>query len=204
VSSWQVAAIVGLGALHGVNPAMGWLLSVYAGLKEASQRALLRTVPPIALGHALSIAVVLVALEAGSHAISQAPLRIACGTAVAIFALYKLRAARSHPRWVGLRLRPHELVGWSFLMSSAHGAGLMLVPILASGAAAHGALGASVDVVAGAAVLHTVAMLAVMTAISLLVYRFFGLGRLRTAWVNVDRVWAGFLLAAGAVTIVVG
>jgi hypothetical protein len=35
-----------------------------------------------------------------------------------------------HPRWVGMRVGPRDLVLWSFLMSSAHGAGLMLVPML--------------------------------------------------------------------------
>ena len=52
---WPWLTLFGLGAYHGVNPAMGWLFAVALGLQEKSRRGVLRAMPPIALGHTLSI-----------------------------------------------------------------------------------------------------------------------------------------------------
>jgi hypothetical protein len=99
-----------------------------------------------------------------------------------------------------MRLSAWELGTWSFLMSSVHGAGLMLVPVLAH----HSPLpaGASALVALAASALHTAAMLVTAGAVALLVVGLLGLTVLRSAWLNVDRVWAIALIAAGAVTIV--
>src|SRR5215212_9961127 len=125
---WVVLAL--LGGFHGVNPGMGWLFAVALGLQERSRAAVVRAFGPIALGHAASVAVV-VALVVGSQTwLPSGVLRIAGGVALVLFGLYKLLAPMSHPRWVGMRVNGRDLVAWSFLMATAHGAGLMLVPVL--------------------------------------------------------------------------
>jgi hypothetical protein len=97
-----------------------------------------------------------------------------------------------------MRLTRYELGTWSFLMSSVHGAGLMLVPVLAHHrAAVPGSLGWA----AAASLLHSAAMLVTAGAVALLVLQVLGLGVLRRAWVNVDRVWALALIGAGAATV---
>ena len=55
---WPWLALLGLGAYHGINPGMGWLFAVALGMQEKHRRAVLAAIPPIALGHALSIGVV--------------------------------------------------------------------------------------------------------------------------------------------------
>jgi hypothetical protein len=117
-----------------------------------------------------------------------------------------------------MRLSLAQLAGWSFLVSSVHGAGLMLLPVLATSPVPVAAVHAGHPAVAGAvgtdgtpaaalqglaaAGVHTLAMFAVMAGIALLVYEVVGLTVLRRAWFNVDRLWAGVLVAAGVVTIV--
>ena len=53
------AAILASGVYHGLNPGMGWPLAVAAGLTERRGAAVARTLAPLAAGHLLSIAVVL-------------------------------------------------------------------------------------------------------------------------------------------------
>ena len=125
---WLTLAL--LGAYHGLNPGMGWLFAVARGLQERRRAAVLRAFGPIALGHAISVAVV-VALVAASHTIvSTTELRIVGAGALVLFGCYKLLAPLSHPRWVGMRVSARDLTAWSFLMATAHGAGLMLVPVV--------------------------------------------------------------------------
>ena len=204
---WPWLALAGLGAYHGLNPAMGWLFAVALGLQERSSRAVLRALLPIALGHEASIA--LVVLLVGGLELVAAPqvLRAAGAVVLVLFGLYKFLRPRSHPRWVGMRVTPRELTLWSFLMSSAHGAGLMLFPVLL-GLPAHEhadelpalALGGVAAQDAAAVLLHTLAMLLVMGAVALVVYEKLGLGVLRRAWVNLDLVWAAAVVAAGVTT----
>jgi hypothetical protein len=205
---WPWLALAGLGAYHGLNPAMGWLFAVALGLQERSSRAVLRALLPIALGHEASIA--LVVLLVGGLELVAAPqvLRAAGAGVLVLFGLYKFLRPRSHPRWVGMRVTPRELALWSFLMSSAHGAGLMLFPVLL-GLPAHEhadelpalALGGVAAQDAAAVLLHTLAMLLVMGLVALLVYEKLALGVLRRAWVNLDLVWAAAVVAAGVTTL---
>jgi hypothetical protein len=122
-------ALLGLGAFHGVNPGMGWLFAVALGLQEQRRGAVLRALLPIALGHALSIAVVLLVIGLLHDALPDAYVRWPVGLGLAGFGLYKLVRSR-HPRWVGMRVSSLDLTWWSFLMATAHGAGLMLAPVL--------------------------------------------------------------------------
>jgi hypothetical protein len=209
-SAWPWLALVLLGAYHGINPGMGWLFAVALGLQEKSRKAVLRALLPIALGHAASIALV-VAIVGGVEAFAP-PRALRTGGAVALiaFGLFKLAKPRLHPRWVGMRIGAGELAVWSFLMATAHGAGLMLFPVLiALPASAHAGHAGHMQHVAGgtiardgaAVLVHTAAMLLVMAAVALVVYEKLGLAILRKAWINLDLVWAVAIIAAGLFTL---
>ncbi len=212
--AWPWLALILLGAYHGLNPAMGWLFAVALGLQERRLSAVLRALIPIALGHELAIAVA-VALVGAAELFAAPNLLRGAGAALLVgFGIFKLLKPRSHPRWVGMRVGQRDLVLWSFLMSSAHGAGLMLFPLLlglpdpahAEGAAGHalsagGMAGSSLLTDVAAVVLHTLAMLAAMAAIAVLVYTRLGILVLRKAWVNLDPLWAGSLVLAGVLTL---
>jgi hypothetical protein len=207
---WIVLAV--LGAFHGLNPAMGWLFAVGLGLQERDERAVRRALVPIALGHAASIAMVVVLI--GLLAVVFDPLWMQIGSAVALigFGAYKLVRGR-HPTWVGMRVGFRDLTLWSFLMSTAHGAGLMLAPALLGIAAARtayaqedhiaeaGVATSSLGAAASAIAVHSGAMLLVAGAVAIVVYRTFGLRLLRSAWVNLDRSWAVALVTIGALMI---
>src|SRR5688572_26479690 len=120
-----------MGASHGPNPGMGWLIAVALGLQWRRLAAVTGALAPIALGHALAIGGAAVVVGALGVVVPQR-LLLAMGGAVLLgFAAYKVATRFRHPRWVGMRVGPRELVLWSFLMASAHGAGLMLAPVLA-------------------------------------------------------------------------
>jgi len=136
-------ALLGLGAFHGINPGMGWLFAVALGLQEQRRGAVLRALLPIALGHALSIAVVVLAIGLLQDMLPDAWVRWPVGLGLAGFGVYKLIRCR-HPRWVGMRVSSLDLTWWSFLMATAHGAGLMLAPVLL-GWSAHGQTTAHAD-----------------------------------------------------------
>ncbi len=213
---WPWVTLALLGAYHGLNPGMGWLFAVARGLQDQRREAVLQSLLPIALGHAASIALV-VAVVGGVQALAApAPLRVVGAGVLILFGIFKLVRPRSHPHWVGMRVGLGELAAWSFLMATAHGAGLMLFPVLlalpapghaghagASHDHVHGAgLGpASIGQDAAAVLVHTVAMLLVMGAVALVVYQKLGLAILRRAWVNLDLIWAIAIVAAGAFTL---
>jgi hypothetical protein len=203
VEEGTLLALAGLGALHGANPAMGWLFAVAIGLQERSRRALLSSLVPIAIGHELSVALTVLAISLTGSAVGQRVVGIAGAVVLIGFGTWKLLSSRGHPRWVGARLSRFELAWWSFLMSSAHGAGLMLLPVVEQGGhhAVDPGLAALSAEALGLAAVHTAAMLAVMACIALAVYEVVGVGFLRRGWVNVDRVWAFALVSAGTVTL---
>jgi hypothetical protein len=142
-------------------------------------------------------------VQGSRHFVSEEMVKIAAAAVLVAFALWKLVAARSHPRWVGLRLGLPELALWSFLMSTAHGAGLMLLPVAVNIADAHHAVSAGLAWASAAALLHTLAMVLTAGIVALFVYDVVGVGVLRRAWVNIDRVWAVALFGAAAITLVV-
>ena len=206
---WLVLAL--LGGFHGVNPGMGWLFAVALGLQERSRAAVLRAFGPIALGHAASVAMVVALAGAVQVWLAPEALRVLGASALVVFGLYKLLVPLSHPRWVGMRIGKGELALWSFLMATAHGAGLMLFPVLiALPASAHADHAAHLHHVAGggsiardaaAVLVHTAAMLFVMGAVAIVVYEKLGLAILRKAWVNLDLVWAVVIVATGVFTL---
>ncbi len=214
--TWPWAALFLLGVYHGINPGMGWLFAVALGMQEKSSRAVWRALGPISLGHALSISVV-IALAGLVEA--MLPLRtVKVGVAVVLFGfgLYHLLRHR-HPRWGGMQVGFGDLTIWSFLMASAHGAGLMVVPILfgmssghSSSAGPHASMhhvhmssvgGAPTSM--SAVLVHTLGYLIVTGFVAWLVYRKLGLALLRKAWLNLDFVWALALVVTGVVVLVV-
>ncbi len=211
--SWPWLALALLGAYHGLNPAMGWLFAVALGLQERRRGAVLQALPPIALGHAVSILAAVLVVGVAQLVVPLDVLRYVCAGVLILFGLYKL-VKRKHPRWVGMRVGFRDLTAWSFLMSSAHGAGLMLVPVLLrlsepmQGAHRHGDHAANVGggtVLADLAAvgLHTLTMFAVMGTIAVVVYEKLGVMILKRTWFNLDLLWAGALVGAGLITLVV-
>ena len=188
-----------LGAGHGINPAMGWLFAVGLGLQERRARAVWGALGPLAMGHALSVLVTLGAATALASVLPPGALRWPTVAVLAGFGVYRLLVNR-HPRYGGMRVGASDLVVWSFLMATAHGAGLMVIPFLpdAGSHAAH--LAGVVQPSLAMSLLHAAGYLLVTGAISALVYYRFGLRLLRTAWINLDLVWGvALLLTAGVV-----
>ncbi|MEV5574700.1 hypothetical protein AB0L06_32085 [Spirillospora sp. NPDC052269] len=204
----SLAALVALGAFHGLNPAMGWLFAVARGLQERSRKRVLEALPAIAAGHAASVGAVALLVTLTRSVVAAQVVAVVGGVALVGFGLWRLLSKR-HFRWVGMRLSLPQLAGWSFLMSSAHGAGLMLIPVITASGSAHALTGAhahGLGHAAGSAVsaavfvtgVHTLAMFVTAGIIALLVYDVLGLTVLRRAWLDLDRVWAVALVGAGA------
>ena len=208
------AGVVAVGIYHGLNPAMGWPLAVANGMSERRGAAVFATWVPLGAGHLLAMALVLVpfALLAWMLAWSR-EIRVAAGALVLLFGVSRL-FLRRHPRWLA-RIRPTQLALWSFLMATAHGAALMLLPILmglceAPAAAPTSALDheavmglmrSSVGTAVAVSVLHTAAMIGSGLGVAWIVYRYLGLRALRSAWLNLDIVWALGLIASGAAAV---
>jgi hypothetical protein len=205
-------AIIGLGCYHGINPGMGWLFAVSNGMQEKRGSAVFAAVPPIAVGHVLAMAAVLLPFALVTVSLERVRgLGIFAGLLLVGFGVYKL-ASRRHPRFMA-RIGSEHLVLWSFLMATAHGAGLMLLPVyLGLGTMSHGAdsghmamaqlAGVGLLSASLVALVHTAAMVVVGGGIAWCVYRYLGLGLLRRAWFNLDLVWAGCLIVAGGIAVV--
>jgi hypothetical protein len=188
--AWEWFVIAGLGIFHGLNPAMGWLFAVALGLHRHSRRAVLLAIPPMALGHALSILVVTISVLSIGMLFDVHAVRIACGCALIAWALYHVRYGHRHRVRVGMLTGSAGLVLWSFLMATAHGAGLMLIPALIPLCGSMAFLSPGSVLISLAAVgLHTAATLIVSGAVAVLVY---------------DRLWVCALLATGGLLIMGG
>jgi hypothetical protein len=197
--SWGWPALFLLGAYHGINPGMGWLFAVARGMQEHATKAVARALVPITLGHALSIGLV-VAL-AGLIQIVLPLGYVQMVVAAALISLGILRILRRrHFAWGGMQVGFRDLTLWSFLMASAHGAGLMVLPIVMPMEHQHMHMAGGTGV--AATLVHTVGYLSVTAIVALLVYRKFGLALLRKAWFNLDLVWAAALIVTGSVALV--
>ena len=199
-----------LGAYHGLNPGMGWLFAVALGMQEQKGRAVARALVPIALGHALSIGIVVVTAAFLGMALPPGVIRYC--VAALLFGLGMFSLIRHyHPRWVRMRVGFRDLTLWSFLMATAHGAGFMLLPVLlgsrtveaADHMAGHHHTSAAASPLAAllATGVHTIAYLAVTGLIAWVVYSKFGLAILRKAWLNLDVVWATALVVTSVATV---
>jgi hypothetical protein len=204
---WPWFALAGLGLFHGINPAMGWLFAVALGLHRQSQTIVLLSLVPIALGHAVAVAVVLAAFLALGFLVDLAILTRLAAVALIGWALWHALYGHRQRVRVGMQTGLMGLALWSFLMASAHGAGLMLIPVVAplciSGAPGQELLNAgSVAIALAALGVHTGAMLATIAAVALLVYRVVGVDFLRRGWINLDYVWVAALLVSGVVLLI--
>jgi hypothetical protein len=204
---WPWLALAGFGMFHGVNPAMGWLFAVALGLHRASRAVVLLALLPIAFGHALAIGLVVAVVVALGVAVEPAFLRVAGGLALVGWGVYHHLYGRRHRVRVGMRTGYTGLLLWSFLMASAHGAGLMLVPVLLplglAGGHAHGPTpGGSLGMALAAIGVHTLAMLLATGAVALLVYEWVGVAFLRRGWINLDLVWTLALMVTGGLLLV--
>ena len=173
---WPWVVVAGLGAYHGLDPSMGWLFAVALGLQERSLARVVRALGPLALGQLLSIATVVAFVFSLSMVIAINYVRPAGAAILLLFGLFRFVWPRAHPRWVAMRVNSAELTLWSFLMSSAHGAGLMLFPLLlriSPDMCVSPMLQSTHPIAQGAAVvlLHTGAMIATMGVVSILVYQ---------------------------------
>jgi hypothetical protein len=200
-----------LGAYHGVNPGMGWLFAVALGMQEQKGSAVAKALVPIALGHALSIGSV--ALAAAFLGMALPPEAIRYPVAAILFGLGIFSLVRHyHPRWVRMQVGFRDLTVWSFLMASAHGAGLMLLPVLLGSrtveaadhmAGHHHASAASPLAALLATAVHTFAYLAITGLIAWVVYSKCGLAILRKAWINLNLIWAAALVVTSVVTLLI-
>jgi hypothetical protein len=199
-----------LGAYHGLNPGMGWLFAVALGMREQRGSAVGRSLIPIALGHGLAIGIVVLAAAFLGMTLPLAAIRYSVAAILVGLGIFCL-IRHQHPRWVRMQVGFRDLTLWSFLMASAHGAGLMVVPVLLGSAtveaqdrmASHHHMPATANPLAGllATGVHTMAYLAVTGLIAWVVYRKVGLALLRKAWFNFDLLWAAALVATGLVTL---
>jgi hypothetical protein len=210
--TWPWAVLALLGAYHGLNPAMGWLFALALGLQEKRRSAVLGALVPIALGHAAAVAAAILLFYFLQHLIPFHTLKWIVAAILFTLGLYRLFRA-SHPRGAGMRVNRWELTVWSFLMASAHGAGLMLIPVVMG----HPALGSTHSMQAMSAIpgqaanlspfvillavlVHTGAMLLVAGSLAILFFESYersGLKLLRHTWFNFDLIWAIALLVAG-------
>jgi hypothetical protein len=202
------AVLMMLGAFHGVNPGMGWLFAVALGMQERRRMAVWRALLPLGAGHALAVAAaVALALMAGA----VVPIRLLrWPVAAVLIALGISRLIRHrHPRWAAMRVGIRGLTLWSFLMASAHGAGLMVAPVFLNMAtvdaapACHGMKTSAPAAAVLASGLHAAGYLLVTAVVALLVFEKLGVGMLRRAWFNLDLIWAAALIVTGILTLVV-
>lgn len=208
VATWPWLALILLGAWHGLNPGMGWLFSVALGLQQRSRGAVFLALLPIALGHALAIGLVVLLVYVIGAVIPYRWLQIGSAATLFLIAIWKLWRAR-HPTWVGMRVNFWDLTTWSWLMATAHGAGLMVVPVLLGTSVFCGATPSNTNsllffnpLVATAAVgVHTISHLIMAGLLAWVVYDFVGLAVLRRSWINLDLIWCFSLLAAATVLI---
>ena len=212
---WPWLAVFGLGIFHGINPAMGWLFAVALGLQEQIRTAVFRALPPMVLGHALSIAIIIGAVLLARISLPHSALKIVAAAILFAFGLYRLLRSR-HPNWVGMRVGFGDLTLWSFIMASAHGAGLMLVPFFlpspAAGESHHHdthqmhawafANFSAPSLLIASVVVHTLGYLVATALVAIVVYEKLGVAILRRAWFNIDLVWMLALMITGVFILV--
>ena len=189
---------------------MGWLFAVALGLQEQKRIAVFRALPPMVLGHALSIGIIIAAVLLARVSLPYRTLKIVAAAILFVFGLYRLLRSR-HPNWVGMRVGFGDLTLWSFIMASAHGAGLMLVPLFlpspTAGESDHHdghqmhawafANFSAPSLLIAAVVVHTLGYLITTTLVAIVVYEKLGVAILRRAWFNIDLVWMLALMITG-------
>ncbi|WP_428643016.1 hypothetical protein [Roseibium sp.] len=204
------AAVIASGVYHGINPGMGWPLAVSAGLMGNGRRDLLISLGPLAIGHFLAMAGILMPFAVLTFLVAwTTQIRLGAGLLVIAAGIYLLARPR-HPRFIA-RIPPSKLIFWSFAVAVAHGAGLMLVPIylgLCSTAdlgAGHQAtatlMGSNLGTALTVSVVHALAMIVSGGATAFAVHEWLGLRFISKSWFNLDVVWAISLIAIGLISV---
>lgn len=197
---WPWLVLAGLGAFHGVNPAMGWLFAVALGLHRDSRVIVVQALPAIAVGHAMSIVMVAGLVVLAGVVVSTHVLLAGSGLLLIGWAIYHQLYGHRHRVRFGMQTGLAGLALWSFLMATAHGAGLMVLPALIPLCLSNGLLGdGSVGVALAAVTVHTAALLAVTGTIAVAVREWLGLAVLKSAWINFDVIWTAGLAATGVI-----
>lgn len=193
-------AVIGSGVFHGVNPAMGWLFATALGLQRKSRSALVAALPPLALGHAVSIFAVTSSALVLGLALHAATLKIVAGIVLLGWAVYHLLYGHRHRARVGMTAGAAGLMVWSAATATVHGAGLMLIPALMPicGVAAQAGLAGTLGPAALVTLVHTLVASVTSAAIAFAAYEYLGLGMLRRGWINFDWIWSGALAVTGA------
>ena len=201
-------AVIASGVYHGVNPGMGWPLAVSAGLMGKGRRDLVASLGPLGAGHFLAMAGILAPFAAMTALVAwQREIRISAGLLVIAAGVYLL-IARGHPRFLA-RIKPTQLALWSFAVATAHGAGLMLLPIYlgictageqdpghqAAATLMRGKLGTAIAV----SIVHATAMIVSSGIVAFAVHEWLGLRFISKSWFNLDAVWAQSLIFVGAI-----
>ena len=200
-------AVVTTGLYHGANPGMGWPLAVSAGLMGRGRQDVVSALAPLAAGHLVSMLVIILPFALMTALLDwQREIRIGASVVVIVFGVFRL-INRRHPRALA-RIRPTQLALWSFAIATAHGAGLMLLPIylglcsteeIASSHQASSILMARNSATAVlVSLVHTLSMVTAGGVIALLVHTWLGLKFLSRSWFNLDFVWAVSLILIGA------
>ncbi|MDX1716385.1 MAG: hypothetical protein R3287_05710 [Anderseniella sp.] len=207
---WSAAslwlAVIGSGIYHGINPGMGWPLAVSAGLMGRGQRDVIAALGPLALGHFIAMAGILLPFAVMTSLVTwQREIQIGAGLVVVGMGVYLL-INRRHPRFLA-RIRPTQLALWSFAVAMAHGAGLMLVPIFlglcspeemdAGHTAAMTLMRGNVVMAVVVSVVHAAAMIVSGGLIAWAVFKWLGPQFISKSWFNLDVVWAVSLILVG-------
>jgi hypothetical protein len=214
MSEWTATglwlAVVASGIYHGINPGMGWPLAVSAGLLDKRAGQLFRALGLLAVGHFLAMIGILMPFGAMlTLVLWERQIRIVAGLVVVAAGVYLL-INRRHPR-VLARIPPAQLALWSFAAATAHGAGLMLVPIYlglcrteeldAGHSAAVTLMSGNLTTAVNVSVAHTSAMILSGGIIAIAVYRWLGPRFISKSWFNLDAIWAMSLILVGGIGI---
>lgn len=200
-SFWPWMAVAGLGALHGLSPANGWMFAAAWGVHARDGAQARRALPPIGIGHVASVTIVACAFGQGLWMDRALVQGIAGALLVGVALIHLLRGPGSpapvveHASQVGIAL-------WSFLMATAHGAGLMLVPALASMCMAGNpareiTASGSLVLALAACCVHTAAMLVTTAVIATGVCRGVAMHPRLLSGTTQRQVWTAALASTG-------
>jgi hypothetical protein len=188
--AWPWLAVAGLGALHGLNPATGWMFAAARGLRAQDRAQAWRALVPVAAGHAASVAVVAAVVALGLS-VDRVVLQAGAGALLIALVVRHARHVRhvrgraARARGLASRATPRAgqaaIALWSFVVSTGHGTGLMLVPALiplcmGSGPAREITASGSLLLALAAVIVHTVAMLGASGLVATAACRLFELG----------------------------
>ncbi len=199
---WPWLAVAGLGALHGLSPANGGMFAAACGVRMGDAAQARRALLPIGIGHLASVALVAYAFAQGV-AMDRPLAQGVAGALLVGAAAYRLLSAATKRRVASTPAAHTGIALWSFLMSTAHGAGLMLVPALvplclADGPARTITATGSLVLALGAVTVHMAAMLVTTGVIATRVCRGVAALERRLRETTLRRTWIAALAATGA------